>query len=143
MSSSDGCHDDCDNESTASGNVVTRGFETNICRGHNQVYKILQYWWWTLRKTRHDQIVSAVGYDHLFTNRNDNQQLQNNHLMSIRTQHTLKLTKGELKRKWTNTASTYICVCTYFKTVLSGSPVTTAWRVLRLRMEKTASRYGG
>jgi hypothetical protein len=27
--------------------------------------------------------------------------------------------------------------------MLSGSPVTTAWRVLRLRMEETASRYGG
>jgi hypothetical protein len=27
--------------------------------------------------------------------------------------------------------------------MLSGSPVTTAWRVLRLRMEKTAFRYGG
>jgi hypothetical protein len=26
---------------------------------------------------------------------------------------------------------------------LSGSVVTTAWRVLRLRMEKTAYRYGG
>jgi hypothetical protein len=28
-------------------------------------------------------------------------------------------------------------------TILGGSLVTTAWRVLRLRMEKTASRYGG
>jgi hypothetical protein len=27
--------------------------------------------------------------------------------------------------------------------MLRGSPVTTAWRVLRLRMEETASRYGG
>jgi hypothetical protein len=27
--------------------------------------------------------------------------------------------------------------------VLSGSPVTKVWRVLRLRMETTASRYGG
>jgi hypothetical protein len=26
---------------------------------------------------------------------------------------------------------------------LGGSLVTTAWRVLRLRMEETASRYGG
>jgi hypothetical protein len=31
----------------------------------------------------------------------------------------------------------------YFATMLSGSLVTTAWRVLRLRMEETASRYGG
>jgi hypothetical protein len=29
------------------------------------------------------------------------------------------------------------------KSMLSGSPVTTAWRVLRLRMEEMASRYGG
>jgi hypothetical protein len=29
------------------------------------------------------------------------------------------------------------------ETMLSGSPVITAWRVLRLRMEETASRYGG
>jgi hypothetical protein len=27
--------------------------------------------------------------------------------------------------------------------MLSGSLVTTAWRVLRLRMEEKASRYGG
>jgi hypothetical protein len=27
--------------------------------------------------------------------------------------------------------------------MLDGSLVTTAWRVLRLRMENTASRYGG
>jgi hypothetical protein len=29
------------------------------------------------------------------------------------------------------------------KAVLSGSLVTTAWHVLRLRMEEMASRYGG
>jgi hypothetical protein len=29
------------------------------------------------------------------------------------------------------------------RTMLGGSRVTTAWRVLRLRMEGTASRYGG
>jgi hypothetical protein len=29
------------------------------------------------------------------------------------------------------------------KSMLSGSLVTTAWRVLRLRMEEMASRYGG
>jgi hypothetical protein len=29
-----------------------------------------------------------------------------------------------------------------FKTMLSGSTVTTAWRVLGLRIEETASRYG-
>jgi hypothetical protein len=28
-------------------------------------------------------------------------------------------------------------------TMLSGSPLTTAWRVVRLRMEEKASRYGG
>jgi hypothetical protein len=28
-------------------------------------------------------------------------------------------------------------------TILSGSLVTTAWRIFRLQMEKTASRYGG
>jgi hypothetical protein len=31
----------------------------------------------------------------------------------------------------------------HYCSMLSGSPVTTAWRVLRLRMEETASRYGG
>jgi hypothetical protein len=31
----------------------------------------------------------------------------------------------------------------YLDTMLSGSLVTTAWRVLRLRIEKTASRYEG
>jgi hypothetical protein len=31
----------------------------------------------------------------------------------------------------------------YHDLMLSGSLVTTAWRVLRLRMEETASRYGG
>jgi hypothetical protein len=31
----------------------------------------------------------------------------------------------------------------YNKAMLCGSLVTTAWRVLRLRMEGTASRYGG
>jgi hypothetical protein len=30
-----------------------------------------------------------------------------------------------------------------YVTMLSGSPVTTAWGVLRLRIEETASRYGG
>jgi hypothetical protein len=30
-----------------------------------------------------------------------------------------------------------------FLTMLGGSLVTTAWRVLRLRMEGTPSRYGG
>jgi hypothetical protein len=30
-----------------------------------------------------------------------------------------------------------------FLSMLGGSLVTTAWRVLRLRMEGTASRYGG
>jgi hypothetical protein len=30
-----------------------------------------------------------------------------------------------------------------FSTMLSGSTVTTAWRVLGLRIEETASRYGG
>jgi hypothetical protein len=29
------------------------------------------------------------------------------------------------------------------KSMLSGSTVTTVWRVLGLRMEETASRYGG
>jgi hypothetical protein len=29
------------------------------------------------------------------------------------------------------------------ETMLSGSTVTTAWRVLGLRIEETASRYGG
>jgi hypothetical protein len=29
------------------------------------------------------------------------------------------------------------------RTMLGGSLVTTAWRVLRLRMEETPSRYGG
>jgi hypothetical protein len=31
----------------------------------------------------------------------------------------------------------------YVLKMLGGSLVTTAWRVLRLRMEGTASRYGG
>jgi hypothetical protein len=30
-----------------------------------------------------------------------------------------------------------------FQSMLRGSLFTTAWRVLRLRMEETASRYGG
>jgi hypothetical protein len=34
----------------------------------------------------------------------------------------------------------YMCYC---MSVLGGSLVTTAWRVLRLRMEETASRYVG
>jgi hypothetical protein len=31
---------------------------------------------------------------------------------------------------------------TEIKAMLSGSPVTTAWRVLKLRTEETAPRYG-
>jgi hypothetical protein len=31
----------------------------------------------------------------------------------------------------------------YFNSMLSGSTVTTAWHVLGLRIEETASRYGG
>jgi hypothetical protein len=31
----------------------------------------------------------------------------------------------------------------HIKSMLGGSLVTTAWRVLRLRMEEMASRYGG
>jgi hypothetical protein len=31
----------------------------------------------------------------------------------------------------------------FLNVMLGGSLVTTAWRVLRLRMEETASRYGG
>jgi hypothetical protein len=37
----------------------------------------------------------------------------------------------------------YILTWEYLMSVLSGSLVTTAWRVLRLRMEEKASRYGG
>jgi hypothetical protein len=33
--------------------------------------------------------------------------------------------------------------CVLQRAMLSGSLVTTAWRVLRLRMEEKASRYGG
>jgi hypothetical protein len=35
------------------------------------------------------------------------------------------------------------CTLLMILAVLSGSTVTTAWRVLGLRMEETASRYGG
>jgi hypothetical protein len=34
-------------------------------------------------------------------------------------------------------------VSTFWNSILSGSPVTMVWRVLRLQMEETASRYGG
>jgi hypothetical protein len=40
-------------------------------------------------------------------------------------------------------ASTNIISCFAFHAILSGSPVTSARRILRLQMEKTASRYGG
>jgi hypothetical protein len=45
------------------------------------------------------------------------------------------------------TIEKYMCEikdsCIIIKTCVCGSLVTTAWRVLRLRMEETASRYGG
>jgi hypothetical protein len=50
--------------------------------------------------------------------------------------------KERSKRFHRNVASGHISIPARTHTMLGGSLVTTAWSVLRLRMEETPSRYG-
>jgi hypothetical protein len=50
-------------------------------------------------------------------------------------------TSTHVLRKLFNFLVVFVCLITV-DSILSGSLVTTAWRVLRLRVEETASRYG-
>jgi hypothetical protein len=76
---------------------------------------------------------------------------QGTHCYMLHEQHHTISMRSDV-REWTrvllmNTLCSHLYrFCTTSEqrpTILSGSLVTTAWRVLRLRMDETASRYGG
>jgi hypothetical protein len=62
------------------------------------------------------------------------------------TNNTIQVTRGiaeDVSQCNVNEFRLLFSKMAYSVTMLSGSLVTTAWRVLRLRMEEMASRYRG